>query len=791
MNKYLAFFVTIFIAACSTYHYFPDKYHIVERRIVVSDHSINADDLENLVRQKADRKILGVRFYTGIYLYGYSLKDRTPQKLKKVEQKIQRKKQKHPAKYINENKLKQKARATFKNWLMYVVGEPPAFYDSLISKKDLENIALYCKQKGYFDVQVKDSIQILRKNKIRLIYLVDAGKPYIIESIVRKSDDAYMNSFLQQYSSQSLLHEGQRYDEDIMNDERTWITKELRKNGFFQFNKDYIRFFVDTSNRLKTARIEIVILQPQQNGLIVPHRRFQIGKIYTDLNFSFGRHDSLSRDTLLFSWQSKNIQADTIKFIYDGKLFLKPPVIANRLFFSKGEWFNEDDANRTIDAMNGLNCFRYVNIRYQLSQNSEHSEVGTLDTYIELTPMIRNSINVELDATNNAGNLGMAGNLIYRNKNLFSRAQQFSISVRGGLELQRSLFEKDTIEKIVKVLPFNSAEYNVQANLSVPMSSTLFSRSARPVMRFVSGYHFQLRPNYSRYITTLSALLEYRESQYRFIQIYAPLNYVKVNPDSTFKALLMQFPKPLRYSYTDHLIPSMGISLVYNNQEAKSRHYSYRRTNFEMAGIAYWVIFGFNSAMQNEIYKLLDVAYSQYLKLDIDRRHYFRLGEKQMVAFRIFTGIGFPFGNSVILPFEKSYSASGANDIRAWKFRSLGPGVYSDTTVLDRTGDIALIMSAEYRFPIWSWFKGAFFADAGNVWLWRKNAEFPGGEFTPSFYKQISLGTGFGLRMDFDFLIVRVDAALPLRDPIKPQPFIPFKESLKRTNFNLGIGYPF
>ncbi|MCX7696780.1 MAG: BamA/TamA family outer membrane protein [Bacteroidales bacterium] len=791
MNKSYIVCVFFLLTACSTYRYFPEKYHIIDRKIMVDDRSIDIYDLENLTRQKADRKILGVRFYTGIYLLGYTLKDKSSEKLKKIERRIERKKQKHPEKYVNQARLKQKAKSSLKSWMMNVVGEPPSFYDSLLSKRDMDNMVLYMKQKGFFDVRVYDSIKPIKKNKVQLIYTVNAGSPYIVKSIERKSEDVYMNSFLQQYLPQSLLREGMRYDEEVMDNERTLITKELRRNGFFQFNKDYIRFFIDTSSKHKTVNIELRILMPKKNEQHVQHERYKIGNIYVDLNFSFTRNDSSLRDTLLYSWKRKNGRLDSIYFIYDDKLFLKPATVSNRLFFSKGNWFNEDDAIRTIDALNGLNCFRYVNVRYLAAQDVDHSEAGTLDTYIELTPMIRNSINIEMDATNNAGNLGMAGSFVYRNKNLFARAQQFSISARGGLELQRSFFEEDTTQKIVKVLPFNSAEYNFQANLMVPLSSSLFARSARPMMRFVSGFHYQLRPSYSRYITTLSASLEYKESSYRYIQVYAPLNLVKVNPDSIFKALLMEFPKPLRYSYTDHLIPSMGLSVVFNNQDAKSRFYSYRRTNFEMAGITYWIIFGFNSAMQNEVYKLLDIAYSQYLKLDLDRRYYYRIGEKQLMAFRLFAGLGFPFGNSIILPFEKSYSASGANDIRAWKFRSLGPGIYNDTTVLDRTGDISLILSYEYRFPIWSWFKGALFADAGNVWLWRKNNEFPGGEFSASFYKQIALGTGFGLRMDFDFLVVRVDAAIPIRDPVKLPPFLPFKESIKKVNFNLGIGYPF
>jgi len=786
MNRQWFIFFLIFIGACSTKKYFPEKFHIVERKLVLSSRSIDSYDLENYLRVQPDKKVLGIRLYTGFYLWGYSMKDKTSQKKAKWEKRHQRLKARNAHKY--NVKLEKHLRSSFKNWLMNDVGEQPSFYDTMLVKQDKENILLYCKQKGYFDAYVKDSIVHLKKNRIKLFYIVQLEDPYLINSIRRLSGDPYIKNYLQATTHLSLIQPGMRYDEDKLEQERTRITKDLRNSGFYFFTKDFIRFYADSSKKNKSIQLDLVVSNP---GSSSSHPRFKMDKIYVFPNFSFTNENISSYDTVPYVTSKKNLH-DTLYFVYSGKASVKPKIIARKLYFTRGQWFNEQDAEKTLSALSALEVFKYTNLRYQVKLDSQ-SNIGRLTTFVELSPITAKSIQFEIDATNNGGNLGMAANFVYRNKNFLHNAQKLSLSTHGGLELQKAFFETNAYSQIIKALPFNSAEYSFQISLLSPISSSIFARSARPVSRFYANYNYQLRPNYVRYISTLSASVEFQESKNRFIQIYAPLNLVKIFPDSVFNARLLTYPKPLRYSYTDHLLPVLGVTINYSNADAKTRKLtSSRRTNIEMAGLSYWVANGFNNALQNEVYKVLNIVYSQYIKTDVDQRYYFRLAESHTLAIRLFTGVGFPFGNSVVLPFEKSYTASGANDIRAWRYRSLGPGAYTDTTAIDRTGDLALVSSVEYRFPIKSWFKGALFCDVGNIWLWHKNKEFPHGEFSFHFYQQLAVGSGLGLRLDFDFLIIRLDAAVPLRDPAKMEhPALTLKESLKRLNLNFGIGYPF
>ena len=269
----------------------------------------------------------------------------------------------------------------------------------------------------------------------------------------------------------------------------------------------------------------------------------------------------------------------------------------------------------------------------------------------------------------------------------------------------------------------------------------------------------------------------------------------KILPDSLFAERISQFSRTIRYSYEDHFIPGFGFAMVSSNQAIrKNKSYTFRKITIEQAGLSLWMGNGFNSWRQGEIFRVLGINYSQYAKLDIDVRYYKPWLNQTTFVSRTFLGIGIPYGNSSLLPFEKSYSASGSNDIRAWKFRSLGPGTYSDSTEFDRTGDISLVFNFEYRFPIISWFNGALFVDAGNVWLKNASDEFPGGEFKlNTFYKQFGVGAGLGLRLDFDFFIFRIDASFPLRDPSSPEgeTWVGFDKPLKSTTLSFGIGYPF
>lgn len=819
----------ILLSSCSSVRQNPGKVLLEGVKLDISNDELDYYDLDGLIKQKPTR-----RFYRGIYNLGNAMKDRSAIKEKKIRKKMAEKRAKQNAIIIEgqqriaaaENQReKEKIRLKYqrkkekldfveaeelaaaqkglRNWLMTTVGEAPVFFDSVQTLQSMRQMELYCHKHGYFNASISDSVR-MNKNGTRikqLTYSVEAGKPYVISSFTMETSDPGIRSYWLQGQRQTLIHEGDVYDEDMLERERMRINDDLRNDGYFAFSKSYIRFEADSSSGNNTISIRMLINRPSRINRSVRdsiefynHRRYQIRRIYVEPEFSITVTGDHSYDTSRFVKKLRS-GTDTLYFLSEGSMRVKQKTIARKIFFRTGDYFSLSRANKTQSELSNLNVFKYINIRFVPDTTGDRIlTIVPVDAMIELSVAPVQAINAEIEGTNSAGNLGTAGNLVYKNRNLFRGAEQFNFKVKGGLELQKSAFSDD--ESQIGVLPFNSAEFSTSAGLSMPFNSRLFTQSNRPVLKFSTGFSYQLRPDYERYISHLKASLEFKESDQRVMEIYAPVNLVRIFPDSLFAIRISQFSRTIRYSYEDHFIPGLGFSVTSTNQHLrKNKPYNYWKLNIEKAGLMFWAFNSFNSARQGEIYRVLGINYSQYVKFDIDFRNYIPVNKRSVLAYRTFLGAGLPYGNSVLMPFEKSYSASGSNDIRAWKFRSLGPGSYTDeNSTFDRTGDISIVLSLEYRFPLFSWFNGALFVDAGNVWNLYSSDEFPGGEFLPDqFIKQFAIGPGFGLRMDFDFFIFRVDGAFPIRDPMYPagEMWLGFDRFLARTNFSFGIGYPF
>ncbi|NLL29068.1 MAG: BamA/TamA family outer membrane protein [Bacteroidales bacterium] len=798
-NILFSVLIASILASCSTTKLNPQKTFLVKNELEIDDSRLDEYDINGLIRQKPNRKFLVFRIHTGVYNMGASMKDRTSIKEDKIRKKIQKKKERRPDKYINEQKELAKANRGLRNWLMNTIGEEPVFLDTILTKQSNKQIDLYCKKNGFFNAQVSDSVKYFKKNKkAKVKYKIIAGQPYTINKIDFISSDPNIEKFINERNKQSLIKVGNIYSEDILDKERSRINDELKNNGYYAFSKSYIRYEADSTLGNNTINLKLIVNRPYEtvNGKteFVNHKVYKINKLFAITDYSVLDSKNESYDTLAYVKHSKKrISQDTLFLLSKGKSRIKPKVIARKTFIKPKQVFSLKQTNKTQEELSNLNIFKYINIRFVAdSSTNKNDKTNKLDAYIELNQTTVNSINVEVEATNSSGNLGTAGNLVYKNKNLFRGAELFNFRIRGGLELQQTIFEKNY--DIINGLPFNSAEISTEAGIKAPLNNNLFVQSSRSMMNYSLGFNYQLRPDYERYISHAKVMLEWKESPEGIVQAYKQINLVRIIPDSLFAARIAQFSKKIRYSYEDHFIPGFGLTYTRRDQPLrKNKSHTFQKYAFEQAGFFYWIGNGFNNAKEGEIYKVLGINYSQYFKIDIDFRYYKPWLNQTTFVQRVFIGIGFPYGNSVLMPFEKSYSASGSNDIRAWKYRALGPGSHASTDFFDKSGDISLVLNTEYRFPIFSWFNGALFVDAGNVWLKNSSEEFPGGEFLlKKFYKQIGIGTGFGLRLDFSFFVFRIDAAFPLRDPALPEnKWIEFNKLFKRTNLNFGIGYPF
>ncbi len=795
------FFAALLLAGCSTTRRNPGKILLTDTKLVIDNKALDYYDLDGLIRQHENRQFLGMRLHTGVYNLGALMKDRTKKKEADIRKKIEKKKKRNPNKYINEQKELEKAKRGLRSWLMNTVGEEPVFLDSGLVKQSVSQMELYCKKHGFFNAEVSDTMIFNKKNnKAKVEYRIKAGVPYIFNKIEFVSGDADINSYLLSGKANSLLQQGNIYNEDVLESERMRINDDLKNLGYFAFSKSYIRYEIDSTIGNRQLNVKIIINRPfqQVNGVteFYNHRKYKVRKLVVLPDFSVTSEGVVKYDTLHYVKHLRNRkQADTLCFLYQEAMRVKPKVIARKIFIRTDHYFNLSNANKTQAELSSLNIFKYINIRFVPdTAGVQPDQPIPLDAFVELSLSPVQAVNVEIEGTNSSGNLGTAGNLVYKNRNLFHGAEQFNFRFKGGLELQKTVFEEEN--DVISGLPFNSAEISTEAGLTTPVNNSWFTQSSHPMMKYSTGFSYQLRPDYERYISHLKATLEWKESATTVMQFYLPINLVRILPDSLFAERISQFSRTIRYSYEDHFIPGCGFSMIKSNQALrKNRSYFYWKLLIEQAGVfMLWPGNSFNSARQGEIYRVLGINYSQFAKVDIDFRYYKPWLNQTTFVSRFFFGFGIPFGNSMLLPFEKSYSASGSNDIRAWKFRSLGPGTYTDSTFFDRTGDISMVFNFEYRFPIISWFNGALFVDAGNVWLKNASEEFPGGEFPGlDFYKQFGVGTGLGLRLDFDFFIFRIDASFPLRDPALPdgEMWVGFDKPLKSTTLSFGIGYPF
>ncbi|MCK5463195.1 MAG: BamA/TamA family outer membrane protein, partial [Bacteroidales bacterium] len=419
--------------------------------------------------------------------------------------------------------------------------------------------------------------------------------------------------------------------------------------------------------------------------------------------------------------------------------------------------------------------------------------------HIQLSPNTSQSYTVELEGTNSAGNLGIGGSLNYNHRNLFGGAENFTTRLSGAME---------TIKEIDQEGFGNMIELGIEARLTIPkfllpFKTEQFIRKYNPKTSTSVSYNYQHRPDYTR--SVFQTTFGYNWTSGDFItHIINPvqLNFVKMI-DATDEFLEDIKDTYLEYSYEDRLILGINYSFIYTNQDIqKTRDFMFFRTNLESAGL---LIKGLAKAIGAERDSLgrhimFGNAFAQYLKGDVEYRYFKILNDQTNLVYRIFMGAAFPYGNSITIPYEKQYFTGGANGIRAWQVRNLGPGsynVYDDSNAPDwpnQTADVKIEGNIEYRFDLFWLLEGALFLDAGNIWSLNKDDDRPGSVFEWNrFYKEFALGTGFGLRMDFSFFVFRFDLGMKVRDPAQAEGsrWVFMNSDYNRPQFNIAIGYPF
>lgn len=691
-------------------------------------------------------------------------------------------------------------------------GEAPRVLDKSLISESKNQMSQFLNNSGFYNSKINHEIVSKRKQKRIVKYSITLSEPYRIKSFKYLVDDDSLDALLPLVYKKKFLLKGDIFNTFTLNDERERITNFFKDNGYFMFTKDYIFFEADSA--LNTNEVDLTLKirnytygqNASSDSLIEGnHPIFYIRSISIKPDFIPFSNDTLYADTLLTEqYYKRRKKTELYKFIYSPPLKVKTKLISRSIFLENDRKFNNTDAKQTYQKLNELRIFKYANINFKPStyQSDEDPTRQYLDCNINLTRNPVHSYSIETQGTTSGGDLGIGGYLVYQNKNLFRGGEVFSIKLKGALEAQNRGTTTEYDQN--KYWIFNTMEVGIEANLYfpkflAPLNEEVFSRYFRPKTFLGIGYNSQDRIEYDRIISNITFGYEWSQTKFKNHILYPiDINLIKVNTTPEFDSLLADQSERYKTQYTDHLILGLKYSYIFTNQELnKIKDFYYFRTNFESAGNLLNLIVNATGQTTNEegYYTVFGIRYAQYAKANFDFRYYFVLDKKHSVAIRSFTGLAVPYGNSIDIPFEKGYFGGGANGMRAWPLRYLGPGSYSSDQNIERVGDIMIEGNLEYRFPVYKIFTGALFYDIGNIWLLNENETFPGGKFNfDKFIGQLAMDVGIGVRLDFNYFIFRVDAAQKLRDPALPVAdrwVIGSGGDWFKVVWNLGIGYPF
>ncbi len=686
-------------------------------------------------------------------------------------------------------------------WIREKLGEPPVVYENQfveLTKTQLQN-RLY--NTGYFLSDV-EPITNIKNQKIKIKYKVRANEPYEINEVFYPEITGKLTAKLDSLKEYSLLVKGDDYNLDNLKNERQRLDNGLKNEGYYFFSPDYLMFQVDSTIENKKVNLYLVI-----NETTPPRakKKYYIKNIYVHTDYSLENHDFLN-DTL---------DAGSYYFIYKNLNF-DTNIIARSIVLEKGKLFEQVDYTATINKLLGLGVFKYVHINFD-----SQGETDSLNVDIYATPVIPNSIRMELQAVTKSNSFTGPGiSVNYQNRNLFQGAENLLVDLHGSFETQVG---QDTEG-------LNSYEAGIMNNLSFPKFVIPFQNKLQlgrriiytPKTSITLGFDFI---NQVQFFTLYSFNSSWGyfwknrpDMEHELLPVFGNFtSLAKTTP--RFQQIIDSNPFIAR-SFQEQFILGISYSFTYNEQQVAEPGKTdfYFKWNNELTGNTLSLfnrIFFQHNPNPEEPNKIFGAAYSQYAKTSFDFRYYYHISENSTFAQRIILGIGIPYGNSDQLPYFKQFFVGGSSSIRAFPYRSLGPGAFDPPTengvfAFNQAGDLKFESSLEYRFGIVSFLNGALFLDAGNVWLLRQSKtpvqmepmpqDGKGVFYFNSFLNQVALGTGFGLRVDISFIVLRFDLAFPLRKPhLEPGERwtfdnIDFTDATWRRNnliLNIAIGYPF
>jgi outer membrane protein insertion porin family len=785
--------------------YLQDDEYLLRRQHIEGNEDIPKDDLEELYQAKANKKFPLIPFapYVWIYHLGESSFDsvKIQNKITDIEEKYESKILKHADNPKKVEKLKNtRIKKTDKKYkdlaegnILMRWGEPTSVYDSSTIAATAEQMNQYLRNRGYFNSSV-DFKTKFRWRKAFVTYQIEEDQPHTIDTVRYITADTVILKLIQQNEQNSKLIIGENYDQNNLTAERERIEKILKNNGFYDFSRQYITYNVITDALPYQVEVDMIINEPAKRGY---HKQFKVDSVIFVTDAGAAPPGFGDRATMTYRG---------INYQYYNKRFSKK-IIDQRVFIYPDSLYSLNNTLNTQRQLAYLDNFKFININYDTTG-------GLFVANIFTSPLQKYSMTNEAGLDVTQGLPGPFYNLSLKDRNVFGGLENLDITGYFGFEgVSGATTTSDD---------YSSVETGAKMALTFPQfimpSSAKFKQKVgiyNPNTVIRSGFNYTDRPEYTRSNFTSALSYNWQKDRTRAYSFtLSELSFINSNTDYEFDSLLLQLESegnPLIKSFEPSFVSAMNFFVIYNfnPDDFYGNKASMLKIYAETAG----TIYNFFDPENFELNKKDTIQHFQYLKFLTDFRRHININENNGIATRLMIGVAYPYGENLTLPYEKFFFAGGSNSIRAWPPRRLGPGSlkppYNTNPEQDglfnysteKPGEILLEANVEYRSKLIAFIDWAFFIDAGNVWYFYYNPAFEGAEFKFNrFYKEIAVGMGMGLRLNFSFLVVRFDYGIKMYDPARDEGHRWLGGNISidhlggepgQAIWNIAIGYPF
>ena len=758
------------LVSCSSTKHVPEGQLLLDKvNININDpqSSVEASQLYNYLRQNANHRVLGG---LKLQLAFYNLSGKDPNNW-------------------------------FNKWIQRV-GTPPVLYDSTLTLASADQLSAALRNRGFMKNSVTYRVNAdSAKRKAKVEYDITLGEPYRIRSIDYDIPDESLRDVILADSASFSVHPGDLLDYNKLEEWRQIITEALRNKGYYAFNKEYITFMADTAANSYDVDLTLNGRDPYRNDRMpyyTQHAPFYVRNVTYVMSY-----DPVAMQNGYWGMDTVTMKSGVRVFVGEDD-YLRSEVLDECNFIEPGSLYSVEAINRTYRALGRLNALKSISIDVRPVGNVDGELM--VDAFVLLQPDKSQTISASLEGTNSEGDLGFGIGLDYEHRNIFKGAEVLGAKFKVAYE--------SISGNLGGLINDNYSEYSTELGLTFPkfmfpFLRRSFKRKIQASTAFTVNFDYQARPEYTRVIAGGAWRYQWTERYRRLSHTITLFDLSFISVPKFNDEFFDRITNPLLlYSYQDHLIMRMGYNFYRTNKAELSvlqmgnfqRNVFTIRANAETAGNLLYAMSKISKQQPGEdgSYKSLGIRYSQYIKADADYAFTHNIDRRQSVAFHVGAGIAIPYGNSDVLPFEKRFYSGGANSVRGWGVRTLGPGSYNSNNSLSnfiyQCGDIRFDVNLEYRAKLFWVVELGLFLDAGNIWTIKDYEDQPGGVFKfNKFYEQIAASYGAGIRLDFKYFLVRVDMGMKAHNPASGQDHWPLlSPKFKRdSEFHFSVGYPF